>query len=216
MTTFYQEIYKLVTDGLTLLSESQSSGKTPRNPISETHFLSAWVTKVIKQQYYDHCVAKTLIAWQKQARSKGKNAQLKQQFEHIQYTIGGTQADNNNSGKAISKSQVDALYQQLEADDWLVTTEYEVNRKVKHFTDGQASLVVCSAQIKAGFSEGDELMKPLSFFVRGDAKALVDAAFEHGLLLYKVTDYKSMVKYHGEYLVYPGNAGSHLPELPTR
>ncbi|QSA19892.1 DUF2913 family protein, partial [Vibrio furnissii] len=28
-----------------------------------------------------------------------------------------------------------------------------------------------------------------------------------GFMLHKRTDYKSNVKYHGEYLVYPGNMG---------
>ncbi|PSW21361.1 DUF2913 domain-containing protein [Photobacterium sanctipauli] len=215
MASFYQEIYKVVTEGLSTLSESQAAGKTPRNPVSEAHFMNLWVTKVIKQQAYDHCVAKTLIAWQKQARSMGKNAQLKQLFEHIQSTLSATR-NEEGCGKLVAKPQIDTLFEQLEDEDWLLTTEYEINRKVTHHTDGQASLIVCSAKAKEAFSEQGELIKPLSFFVRGDAKALVNMAFGQGLLLYKVTDYKSIVKYHGEYVVYPGNAGTHLPELPVQ
>lgn len=90
MATFYQEIYKVVSQGLQELSDSQQAGKTPKNPVSETLYLNAWVTKVIKQQRYDHVVGKTLVDWQKQARSMGKNAQLKNQFEQIKSCYEGS------------------------------------------------------------------------------------------------------------------------------
>lgn len=214
MANFYQEIYKLVSDGLQELADSQQAGKTPHNPVSETHFLSAWVTKAIKQQRYDHCLAKTLLAWQQQARSMGKNAQLKQQFEHIYQTFSGIPRDEDVA-RATTSEQLESLYELLEDADWLVTTEYEVNRKVTHHTDGQASLVVCAKQFKEGISEQGEVIKPISLYVRGDAQFFVDTAYKAGLLMYKVTDYKSKVKYHGEYIIYPHNGGTHLPELPT-
>ncbi|MCQ1058728.1 DUF2913 family protein [Photobacterium sp. DNB23_23_1] len=215
MATFYQEIYKVVSQGLQELVESQQAGKTPKNPVSETLYLNAWVTKVIKQQRYDHVVAKTLIAWQKQARSMGKNAQLKSQFEQIKACYEGIPHEGETAN-TLSDAQLTAFYEQLEEQDWLVTTEHEVNRKVTHHTDGQASLVVCSAQHAAAFDEAGEMVKPLSLFVRGDVRVLIDLAYTQGLLLYKVTDYKSIVKYHGEYKLFPRNAGTHLPELPTQ
>ncbi|UTV28925.1 DUF2913 family protein [Photobacterium atrarenae] len=215
MAVFIEEIGKLVSDGLNDLAESIESGKTPGNPVSETHFLSAWVTKSIKQQRYDHRVAKTLLAWQQQARSMGKNAQLKQQFEQIRQTLTGLNPDGTFK-MAVMAEQIQALYQALAAADWLVTTEYEVNRKVTHHTDGQASLVVCAKQYREAIAESGEVAKPLSLYLRGDAKAVVDTAYQHGLLLFKVTDYKSKVKYHGEYVIYPGNQGAHLPELPAQ
>ncbi|WP_064603428.1 DUF2913 family protein [Photobacterium sp. J15] len=215
MANFYQEIYKLVSDGLNELAESVQSGKTPGNPVSETNFLNLWVTKVIKQQRYHHCVAKTLLGWQQQARSMGKNAQLKQQFDHIRQTLAGIPREENDEAKPTTAAQIHSLYEKLEQADWVVATEYEVNRKVTHHTDGQASLVVCAKQYKESVSEQGEVVKPLSFYIRGDVREFVDAAYEQGLLMYKVTDYKSIVKYHGEYMVYPVNAGMCLPELPT-
>ncbi|WP_299015326.1 DUF2913 family protein [uncultured Photobacterium sp.] len=213
MANFYQEVFKLVSDGLQELTESVQSGKTPKNPVSETHFLNAWVTKVIKQQRYHHCTAKTLLAWQQQARSMGKHAQLKQQFEHIQQTFAGIPREGDEA-LPTTAAQVQSLYEKLEQSGWLITTEYEVNRKVTHHTDGQASLVVCAKQYQEAISEQGEVVKPLSLYVRGDAPFLIDMAYELGLLMYKVTDYKSKVKYHGEYIVYPHNGGPHLPELP--
>ncbi|MDX1301674.1 DUF2913 family protein [Photobacterium sp.] len=218
MAIYSQEIYKLVTAGLKELEESQLSGKIQKNPVSETHFLSAWVTRAIKQQAFDRCVVQTLMTWQQQARSMGKNAQLKQNFEHIAEAYEGVRGDD---GKAmiITRDQVQSLYQSLEQKGWMVTTEFEVTRKVTHHTEGQASLVVCVKQFRDVFSIPDgstELAKPLSLYVRGSAQEIIDTAFSLGLLLFKVTDYKSKVKYHGEYILYPNNNGADLPELPTR
>lgn len=64
---------------------------------------------------------------------------------------------------------------------------------------------LCVKQYQQALSESGELIKPISLYVRGDVKQLVDMAYKHGLLLFKVTDYKSLVKYHGEYIVYPAN-----------
>lgn len=215
MALFIEEIGKLVSDGLNELAESVESGKTPGNPVSETHFLSAWVTKSIKQQRYDPCVAKTLLAWQQQARSMGKKAQLKQQFEQVRRTLAGLSPDGAFKA-AVTAEQIQALYQALAATDWLVTTEYEVNRKVTHHTDGQASLVACAKQYREAIAESGEVVQPVSLYLRGDAKVVIETAYQHGLLLFKVTDYKSKVKYHGEYMIYPGNHGIHLPELPAQ
>ncbi|MGR5151561.1 DUF2913 family protein [Photobacterium swingsii] len=220
MTLFYQELYKLVTEGLAELQASQDAGKTPVNPVSEAHYISAWVTKAIKQHRYEHCMAKTLMQWQQQARSMGQHAQLRLLFENLAETYVGIM-DDQHVAHTITDANFQAFCQQLEHQDWQVTTEYEINRKVKHHTDGQASLVVCCKKLDEAFDvvEGQSkkgLVKPLSIFIRGNTQALIDAAFANGLLLYKVTDYKSIVKYHGEYIIHPDNNGNHLPELPTR
>ncbi|MGF1831199.1 DUF2913 family protein [Photobacterium angustum] len=214
MTSFYNEILHVVTEGLSTLVTAQESGKTQKNPVSETVFLSAWVTKMIKQQCFDHCVSKTLLQWQKQSRTMGKNAKLKVQFERIKNTLSALN-DADGHSTVITAELIDDFYRVLEAADWLVTNEYEVNRKVSHHTDGQASLVVCAAQYKSAMNEQGTLIKPLSFYIRGNAQQFIDLAYQQGILLFKITDYKSKVKFHGEYVIYPDNAGTHLPELPT-
>lgn len=215
MSIFFNEIYNVVSSGLTALQVAQETGKTQKNPVSESIFLSAWVTKMIKQQYFDHCVSKTLLLWQQQSRTMGKNAQLKQQFERLAETFAQVTGEQGQSTH-ITAEVIANFYADLEQQDWLITKEYEVTRKVTHHTDGQASLVVCCAQYAAAINEQGELSKPLSLYVRGNVQQFVDTAYRHGLLVYKVTDYKSKVKYHGEYVLYPCNAGGHLPELPTR
>jgi len=42
MILFSTEIYKLITTALSELNDSQNTGKTPQNPLSEAHYLGAW------------------------------------------------------------------------------------------------------------------------------------------------------------------------------
>ena len=68
--------------------------------------------------------------------------------------------------------------------------------------------------LKITFEHG-LLAKPISLYIRGDVAEALQAAYAQSLLLYKVTDYKSKVKYHGEYIIYANNDGEFLPELVT-
>ena len=54
----------------------------------------------------------------------------------------------------------------------------------------------------------------MSWFVRGNHADFVEKASQAGYMVHKVTDYKSMVKYHGEYLIFPANEGNQLAEIP--
>jgi hypothetical protein len=54
----------------------------------------------------------------------------------------------------------------------------------------------------------------MSWFVRGNHAQFVEMAMKAGFMVHKVTDYKSNVKYHGEYLVFPNNQGNQLAEIP--
>ena len=215
MTIFFNEIYNVVNSGLVALQEAQATGKAQKNPVSESIFLSAWVTKVLKQHSFDRCVVKTLQEWQQQSRTMGKNAQLKLHFERLAETYAKV-TDEQGQSIAITSAVMTTFYTALEQQDWLVTNEYEVNRKVSHHTDGKASLVVCSAQYAAAINDEGELVKPLSLYIRGNVQQFIDIAYQHSILLFKITDYKSKVKFHGEYIIYPLNTGIHLPELPTR
>lgn len=223
MTFFSQEIYRLVSAGLAELAQSQLAGKTPSNPLSETHFFSAWVTKSIKQQRFDRCVLTPLRNWQRQARTLGANAQLKQQFSAIARTYAPlfnakVPDDNlhrdNESGLAVTRAQIESIVVQLSAEHWLVTTDVVIERKLSLKSSGASSLVVCARQLAQVFGGNGQLVKPLSFFVRGDSQALIDLCYRHQILLHQVSDYKSRVKYHGEYIIYPENNGVDIPCIP--
>ncbi|WP_413111637.1 DUF2913 family protein [Thaumasiovibrio sp. DFM-14] len=210
---FYQHLLELVESGLSELNASIASGKTSATPVSETYFLSNWVTKAIKQQRFHPSTKQVLIAWQKLSRSQGKNAMLKAAFEEIQRGYRDL-LDGRDAFPAVVEAQIQGLVDAVEEADWEVTLEYPILRKVSNFTDGHASMVMCSEQLVNCF-DGETLTKPLSVYVRGDKVAFIAMARAQGLLLHKVTDYKSKVKYHGEYVLYPQNNGPIVAELPS-
>lgn len=214
MVLFSQEIYKLIDSALAELAASQESGRTPNNTLSEAHYLGAWVTTTLKNKRFDSTVVPTLKNWQKQARSLGKNAGLKAQFIYLKKCYSQV-LDNDKQVQAVNIEQLNRLYAALSAQNWMVNTDLVVGDKLNRHSGGLDSLIVCADKIENSFSEQGELVKPLSLYVRGNQQTIIDLAFAENLLLYKMTDYKSKVKYHGEYIVYPNNDGSSLPEFPT-
>ena len=213
MSLFSQEIYQLTSLALSELDASQATGRTMRNALSEAHYLGAWVTTAIKKKRFDSIVLVTLQLWQKKARSLGKNAGLKEQFTYLQKCYNQI-LDEKKESQAINIEQFNTLYAALTEQQWLVTTDLEVVDKLNRHSDGKDSLIVCAAQINNCFDEQGILIKPISLYVRGNKQTAITLAFEQSILLHKQTDYKSKVKYHGEFVVYPHNDGNFLPELP--
>ncbi|WP_035387139.1 DUF2913 family protein [Ferrimonas senticii] len=206
---FHLAILALAQTAMAELAQGKQAGKVPANPTSEAHFFSAWVTRAIKTQRFPTSCAKQLLAWQKSARTSGASAGLKWQFEQIIATY----QPLLEQPVLISKALLEQLFSELQQQDWYVERDYPVTRKVSHHTDGQHSLVICCEQWGKAIDADGLLQKPLSLYVRGDVRQLVQLAWQHGLLLHKVTDYKSLVKYHGEYLIYPANAGTTVAEF---
>ncbi len=214
MTTYSLEIYKVVDSALTELNNNLQSGRTPNNPLSEAHYLAAWITNSMKKKRFDNGVVPTLKKWQQQARSLGKNANLKSQFIHLKSLYDHVLTEDKQC-IPVTILQLNNLLDAMREQDWVVHDENILNGKYKLQTQGQDSLLVCAEQLKTHFSEDGQLIKPLSLYVRGQQQHIIDTAFDNCLLLHKVTDYKSMVKYHGEYIIYPNNSGDFLPELTT-
>jgi len=213
MSSFSISIHQVVTQALLDLKEAQAKGKIPKNPLSETHFLAAWTTNAIKKKRFDSDVVPTLTIWQRKARSLGKNAALvetftavKENYEHV--------FDESLKTQPVQKSQITALCEILTNQQWMVNTDLEVGEKLNRHSGGQASLIICNQAFENSFEHG-LLAKPISLYIRGDIAEALQAAYTQSLLLYKVTDYKSKVKYHGEYLIYVNNDGTFLPELVT-
>lgn len=213
MILFSTEIYKLITTALTELTDSQHSGRTPHNPLSEAHYLGAWVTTAMKKKRFDSIVVPTLQGWQRQARSLGKNSGLKSQFTYLEKCYSKV-LDEHKNVRAVDKSQLEKLFAVLEQEQWLVTTDLPVGERLNRHSGGKESLIVCAQQLADCFDEQGILIKPISLYIRGTQQKIIDFAFAQDLLLYKKTDYKSKVKYHGEFVVYPNNDGSSLPEFP--
>lgn len=211
MTSFSTSIYQVVTTALSDLKEAQAKGKIPQNPLSETHFLAAWTTNAIKKKRFESNVVPTLTIWQRKARSLGKNAALVETFTAIKNSYEHV-LDDNLQLQSISKDQVINLSEKLSSLNWMVNTDLEVGAKLNRHSGGQASLIICNTEFENNFQDG-KLIKPLSLYIRGDIQEAITTAYENNLLLHKVTDYKSKVKYHGEYLLEVNNNGDFLPEL---
>jgi hypothetical protein len=213
MVLFSQEIYSLISTALTELEASQASGRTPNNPLNEAHYLGAWVTNAMKQKRFDSITVPILKAWQSKARSLGKNSGLKAQFVYLQKCYNQV-LDDQKQVQAVTLPQIQAVVSKLEAQQWMVNTDLVVGNKLNRHSGGAASLIICEEQMLQCFNEQDVLVKPISLYLRGDLQELVEYAFEQNLLLHKITDYKSKVKYHGEFIIYPNNDGDKLPEFP--
>ncbi|MEJ6077812.1 DUF2913 family protein [Vibrio sp. 1-Bac 57] len=211
MTSFSTSIHQVVTTALADLHEAQLKGKIPKNPLSETHFLAAWTTNAMKKKRFESDVLPTLKIWQRKARSLGKNAALVETFQaikaHYEHVF-----DQDLKAKPVNKQQIINLCDKLTELQWMVNTDLEVGEKLNRHSAGQASMIICSQQFEQNFEDG-LLVKPISLYIRGDLPEALQAAFDQSLLLYKVTDYKSKVKYHGEYIIYNNNEGEFLPEL---
>ena len=222
MINFSQEIYRVVNLGLDELAQSQQLGKTPKNPLSESHFFSVWITKGLKQHRFERCVVATLKNWQRQARTMGVQAQLKQQFEGIAQTyikILKAQPDNNlfeaTQCSPVERKSLEVMLDELLKGDWQLIDDALIKRKLTVKVATTNSMVICVEMLKQVFDATGQLTKPLSLYVRGDYQGLIDLCHSHNLLLHKVSDYKSLVKFHGEYIIFPDNNGTDLPCIIT-
>ncbi|AGH81205.1 hypothetical protein PCNPT3_06325 [Psychromonas sp. CNPT3] len=213
MALFSEEMYKLLDLALSELNASHESGRTPQNDLNEAHYLGAWVTTAMKKKRFDSIVLSSLKNWQSKARSLGRNAGLKDQFIYLERCYSQI-LDSDKKIQAVTRDQFEAFYKTLSAAQWMVTTDTVVVDKMKCHSSGDSSLVACKAQMDTHFNEKGDLIKPISFYIRGDVQEAVKLAFAANVLLHKKTDHKSRVKYHGEYVVYVHNDGEFLPEFP--
>lgn len=214
MTQYTDEIQRLVNTALAEIGAEHKSGKVANAPIPNTHYLVRWVTKAIKGQRFETCVAKDLIRWQKAGRSKGTNAMLMETFERISKFYAEFFPEGEDE-RVLKDSQIEAFLEVMEKEGWDVSTSEPIVNcgKIQFFTEGQNSLALCANQCDDSF-DGEVMHKPMNWFVRGNHAQFVEMASKAGFMVHKVTDYKSNVKYHGEYIIYPANRGNQLAEIP--
>lgn len=219
MTIYRKELQRLISTALSDLEQAHQGGKTPNSPVSNNHYLVRWVTKSLKQQDFDRCVVADLTRWQKQGRSKGNQADLYSTFKSIFAFY--QQFFPDGDGKVLRDSDIERFLEKMESLNWEVSTSEPLVDcgKVQIFTEGPNSLALCANQCDSCFEtvEGQEeeiLSKPMHWFVRGHHAGFITLAAEAGFMVHKVTDYKSSVKYHGEYIVFPNNEGTQLAEIP--
>lgn len=212
VSNYSTEIQNLVNSALADMAAEHKAGKLADAPVANNHYLVRWVTRALKTQRFPRCVGNDLTCWQKAGRSKGNEAGLLFLFKRISAFYARCFAQGE---KKILDSDVEAFLDRMETAGWEVSTsEPLINKgKIQIFTEGQNSLALCADQCDSCF-DGDTLVKPMSWFVRGNHADFIEQATDAGFMVHKVTDYKSNVKYHGEYLIYPGNQGEQLAEIP--
>jgi len=213
VSEYYLEIQNVVNSALADLKAEHESGKLANAPVANNHFLVHWVTKAIKSQRFDRCVVADLTRWQKAGRSKGNQSELLFTFKRISAYYASF--FNGETDNTITDKKIEAFLDEMENADWEVSTSEPLvgAGKVQIFTDGQNSLALCSEQCESCF-DGELMVKPMNWFVRGNHAQFIEMAAMAGFMVHKQTDYKSNVKYHGEYLIYPMNMGSQLAEIP--
>jgi hypothetical protein len=209
---YYQEIQNVVNSALGELEQQHQLGKLVNAPNSNKQFLLRWVTRMIKEQRFDHCVSQDLLSWQRMGRSQGNNMPLETIFRQIS---GYYSAFFSANEKEVTDAQIERFLDNMENLEWEVSTSEPLvgEGKVQLFTEGKNSLALCSKQCDDCF-EQERMIKPMNLFVRGNHAQFIDVAWQAGLMVHKRTDYKSNVKYHGEYLIFPLNHGNQLAEIP--
>lgn len=214
MSQYTLAIQELVNSALQEAAELHQSGKLIDAPTANNLYLLRWVTKAIKSQRFPRSVLDDLIRWQKMGRSKGNNAELMTQFKRISAFYAQFFPEDQTPSE-IKDHQINQFIDKLEQQGWEITTAETLIGcgKVQIFTEGPNSLAICTEQCESCF-DGEIMIKPMSWFVRGNHADFINQAAAAGFMLHKVTDYKSNVKYHGEYLVFPANQGDRLAEIP--
>ena len=168
MTNFSTSLHQVVTAALNDLNEAHANGKIPKNPLSQTHYLGAWVTNAMKKKRFESDMLPTLQIWQRKARSLGKNARLVETFTAIKEAYEGV-FDGQLQPKAVNKTQLINLCEALTASQWMVNTDIEVGDKLNRLSGGLASLIISSDEFETHFENG-VLVKPISLYIRGDVK----------------------------------------------
>lgn len=214
MAEYTVEIQKLVNAALEEIHAEHQAKKLINAPVSNNNFLIRWVTKSLKAQRFDRSVVADLTRWQKEGRTKGNGSNLMATFERISGFYGAF-FPVGEEPKEIKDSQINEFLDFMEENYWEVSTSEPLIGvgKVQIFIEGQNSFALCTEQCDSCF-DGELMVKPMHWFVRGNHAQFVELAANAGFMLHKVTDYKSNVKYHGEYIVFPHNLGNQLAEIP--
>lgn len=219
MSVYVQQIRSVLDDALAELAVAHETKKVANTPVSNTNYLARWITNSIKKQRYDSCVAKDLIGWQKMARSSGNSSALYTEFLRLQ-SFYQQLLPSMEELQPVTDLHINQLLDRLEEAGWSWTNEFVISGKNQVFTEGKSSVVMCAKECEEWFepvdgSEAERLHKPIRVFVRGDHQQFIETAMEVGLLVHKQSDYKSVIKYHGLYWVFPENCGKTRPEIPN-
>jgi len=208
---FREHLFTLANQAVASLTAAQSNGKVPNNPLSESHFFSVWVSKALKEKLFDSAMAPLLREWQQRARTQGAGANLKREFESICHGYQGFEENDHY----VSKTNIEDLMTTLTNDDWQISPLQHIGKKCSIKKEKDSSLAFSQHLYDDAFDGAGNLKGNISVFVRGAQQEFINKAYQHGLLVFKVTDYKSAVKFHGEFIIAPANDYPLIPQFVT-
>lgn len=197
--TYNQAVLAFANAGLEALSEASAKSSSVRTPAAESHFLCSWMVSALKQRSFSKLIADDLTLWVRQGRSMGAGAELKTLLQKIQVQY--SYISDKQSGLGLS---LKSMLTELESQDWIVITDEEVTKKLKLDSDGCNSLVISEEQFNQRI-EGDEIIKPITLYVRADETEFAKQAYRYNLLLSPGNKKSSLIKHHKAYQVWPKN-----------
>ncbi|QQX81117.1 DUF2913 family protein [Shewanella sp. KX20019] len=197
--SYNQAILMFADAGLAALATSAETSSSVKTPAGESHFLCSWMVSALKKRTFSKLIADDLTFWIRQARSMGAGAELKLLLQKIsqQYSF----IADKQQGLALS---LKAMLTELDSSDWVIITDQEVTQKLKLNSDGRSSLVISDEQFTQRI-DGDELIKPITLYVRAPEQAFAEIAYKHGLLLSPGNKKTSLIKHHKSYRIWPKN-----------
>lgn len=198
MTSYNQAIVEFAQAGLAALEERASKANVIKTAAAESHFLCSWMASALKVRQFSKLIAKDLTQWIRDGRSLGAGAQLPSLLTRIdeQYRVA-----MNNQQLALSLEQ---FLSELVANDWIVILDEEVTTKLKLDSEGENSLVISVEQYE-GHIQGENIIKPITMFVRANEQELAKVAAKHRLLLSQGDKKASLIKHHKAYQLFPNN-----------
>ncbi|OOF04778.1 hypothetical protein BZG80_07285 [Salinivibrio sp. MA440] len=197
------------------LAAAIDAKKVADAPAAREVFLGRWVAQAVKKQRFHHSVKADLQRWTQRARSAGTQAGLEAEFRHIQQLY--TQwFPVDEPASPVQHTQLQQMIDSAREAGWMLHTQTPIDRKVKIVSEGQHSLVVCPEATQAAFNAEGHLAHPLSIYVRGPEIDVMNWAHQAKLAPTKVTAYKSIVKYHAEYRLWPDNHADCLMVMPRQ
>ncbi|WP_299801912.1 DUF2913 family protein [uncultured Shewanella sp.] len=197
--TYNQAVLAFAIAGLDALAEASAKSSSVRTPAAESHFLCSWMVTALKQRTFSKLVADDLTLWIRQGRSMGAGAELKTLLEKIKAQYSYISDKQTGLGQSLN-----AMLTELEGQEWIVITDEEVTKKLKLDSDGCNSLVISDEQFSQRI-DGDEIIKPITLYVRADETEFAKIAYRHNLLLSPGNKKSSLIKHHKAYQVWPKN-----------
>ncbi|MCL1123800.1 DUF2913 family protein [Shewanella surugensis] len=206
--TYNEAILELATAGLQALEEFNVTASV-KTPTTRSHFICHWMVNALKNKHFPKLVANDLTLWIRQARSQGTSTDLPSILFKIknQYTL----IKDKQQGLGLGLT---TFITQLEQEDWIIIKDQSLSPqlKLKLNSHGRSSLIISENDYFHNI-QNDELIKPVTLYIRADETILVAKALKHHLLLTLGNKKASFIKHHKAYHVWPSNLAPTLSLL---